>query len=210
MVRTNTRFGPGASDAAVLRVKGTERGLALSTDGNGRWCWLSPRSGADARCGGSSAQCGVFRRATGGGDELPEFRQPGEAGGDVAVQRSVDGIAEACRALDIPITGGNVSFYNETLGKPIYPTPILGVLGVLEDADFAVGSAFDKEGDAIVLLDGFDAGILRAPLRMTSARGMAAERTESGRSSRRRNTRRRLTESSRACHRQLIWLLTSG
>ena len=75
---------------------------------------------------------------------------------------AVDGIAEACRALEIPITGGNVSFYNETLGKPIYPTPILGVLGVLEDADFAVGSAFDKEGDAIVLLDGFDAGILRS------------------------------------------------
>jgi len=67
---------------------------------------------------------------------------------------AVDGIAEACRALEIPITGGNVSFYNETLGKPIYPTPILGVLGVLEDADFAVGSAFDKEDDAIVLLDG--------------------------------------------------------
>jgi phosphoribosylformylglycinamidine synthase len=75
---------------------------------------------------------------------------------------AVDGIAEACRALEIPITGGNVSFYNETLGKPIYPTPILGVLGVLEDADFAVGSAFDKEGDAIVLLDGFDAGSLRS------------------------------------------------
>jgi phosphoribosylformylglycinamidine synthase subunit PurL len=75
---------------------------------------------------------------------------------------AVDGIAEACRALEIPITGGNVSFYNETLGKPIYPTPILGVLGVLEDADFAVGSAFDKAGDAIVLLDGFDAGILRS------------------------------------------------
>jgi phosphoribosylformylglycinamidine synthase len=67
---------------------------------------------------------------------------------------AVDGIAEACRALEIPITGGNVSFYNETLGKPIYPTPVLGVLGVLEDADFAVGSGFDKEGDAIVLLDG--------------------------------------------------------
>jgi phosphoribosylformylglycinamidine synthase len=75
---------------------------------------------------------------------------------------AVDGIAEACRALEIPITGGNVSFYNETLGKPIYPTPILGVLGVLEDADFAVGSAFDKEGDAIVLLDGAGAAAAHA------------------------------------------------
>jgi phosphoribosylformylglycinamidine synthase len=67
---------------------------------------------------------------------------------------SIDGIGEACRALDTPITGGNVSFYNETLGKPIYPTPILGVLGLLEDADCALGSGFRNEGDAILLLDG--------------------------------------------------------
>jgi len=79
---------------------------------------------------------------------------------------AVDGIAEACRALEIPITGGNVSFYNETLGKAIYPTPILGVLGVMEDADFAVGIGFDKEGDAIVLLDGLGAEILRSPRRL--------------------------------------------
>ena len=67
---------------------------------------------------------------------------------------AIDGIAEACRALDVPITGGNVSFYNETLGKPIYPTPILGVLGLMEDASCALGSGFQSEGDAIVLLDG--------------------------------------------------------
>ena len=67
---------------------------------------------------------------------------------------TTDGIAEACRALEAPITGGNVSFYNETLGKPIYPTPILGVLGLLEDAEYALGSGFRNEGDAILLLDG--------------------------------------------------------
>ena len=162
MVQTNTRFGPGASDAAVLRLKETERGLALSTDGNGRWCFLSPRVGAmhavaeaarNVACSGArpvaATNCLNF-----GNPEKPEvMRQFSEA---------VDGIAEACRALEIPITGGNVSFYNETLGKAIYPTPILGVLGVLEDADFAVGSGFDKEGDAIVLLDGLGAGILRS------------------------------------------------
>ena len=154
MVRTNTRFGPGASDAAVLRLKETERGLALSTDGNGRWCFLSPRLGAmhavaeaarNVACSGArpvaATNCLNF-----GNPEKPEvMRQFSEV---------VDGIREACRALEIPITGGNVSFYNETLGKAIYPTPILGVLGVLEDADFALGSGFDKEGDAIVLLDG--------------------------------------------------------
>jgi phosphoribosylformylglycinamidine synthase II len=154
MVRTNTRFGPGASDAAVLRLKETERGLALSTDGNGRWCFLSPRLGAmhsvaeaarNVACSGArpvaATNCLNF-----GNPEKPEVMWQ--------FSEAVDGIAEACRALEIPVTGGNVSFYNETLGKPIYPTPILGVLGVLEDADFAVGSAFDKEGDAIVLLDG--------------------------------------------------------
>jgi phosphoribosylformylglycinamidine synthase subunit PurL len=72
---------------------------------------------------------------------------------------AINGIAEACRALETPITGGNVSFYNETLGKPIYPTPILGVLGLLEDAGCALGSAFRKEGDAILLLDGRSAGV---------------------------------------------------
>jgi phosphoribosylformylglycinamidine synthase len=154
MVRTNTRFGPGASDAAVLRLKETERGLALSTDGNGRWCFLSPRLGAmhavaeaarNVACSGArpaaATNCLNF-----GNPEKPEVMWQ--------FSEAVDGIAEACRALEIPITGGNVSFYNETLGKPIYPTPVLGVLGVLEDADFAVGSGFDKEGDAIVLLDG--------------------------------------------------------
>jgi len=162
MVRTNTRFGPGASDAAVLRLKETERGLALSTDGNGRWCFLSPRLGAmhavaeaarNVACSGArpvaATNCLNF-----GNPEKPEVMWQ--------FSEAVDGIAEACRALEIPITGGNVSFYNETLGKPIYPTPILGVLGVLEDADFAVGSAFDKEGDAIVLLDGAAAAGARA------------------------------------------------
>ena len=162
MVRTNTRFGPGASDAAVLRLKETERGLALSTDGNGRWCFLSPRLGGmhavaeaarNVACAGArpvaATNCLNF-----GNPEKPEVMWQ--------FSEAVDGIAEACRALEIPITGGNVSFYNETLGKPIYPTPILGVLGVLEDADFAVGSAFDKEGDAIVLLDGADATGARA------------------------------------------------
>jgi phosphoribosylformylglycinamidine synthase subunit PurL len=154
MVRTNTRFGPGASDAAVLRLKETERGLALSTDGNGRWCFLSPRVGAmhavaeaarNVACSGSRPVAATNCLNFGNPEKREVMWQFSEA---------VDGIAEACRALEIPITGGNVSFYNETLGKPIYPTPILGVLGVLEDADFAVGSAFDKEGDAIVLLDG--------------------------------------------------------
>ncbi len=161
MVRTNTRVGPGAGDAAVVRLKETKRALALATDGNGRWCYLAPRVGAmhavaeaarNVACAGArpvaATNCLNF-----GNPEKPEvMRQFVEA---------IDGIAEACRALDVPITGGNVSFYNETLGKAIYPTPVLGVLGVIEDAECALGAAFRNEGDAIVLLDGGAAGISR-------------------------------------------------
>jgi phosphoribosylformylglycinamidine synthase len=158
MVRTNTRVGPGAGDAAVLRLKETKRAIALSTDGNGRWCWLSPRVGAmhavaeaarNVACSGArpiaATNCLNF-----GNPEKPEVMWQ--------FSEAIDGIAEACRVLETPITGGNVSFYNETLGKPIYPMPVLGVLGLLEDADGALGSGFRGEGDVILLLDGENIG----------------------------------------------------
>ena len=153
MVRTNTNIGPGAGDAAVLRLKETKRAIALSTDGNGRWCVLSPRLGAmhavaeaarNVACTGArpitATNCLNF-----GNPEKPEVMWQ--------FSEAIDGVAEACRALETPITGGNVSFYNETLGQPIYPTPILGILGLIEDADCALGSGFRNEGDLIVLLD---------------------------------------------------------
>ena len=158
MVRTNTRVGPGAGDAAIVRIKGTKRALALATDGNGRWCQLAPRIGAmhavaeaarNVACAGArpvaATNCLNF-----GNPEKPEVMGQ--------FSEAIDGIAEACRALDAPITGGNVSFYNETLGRAIYPTPVLGVLGILEDAECALGMGFQNEGDAIVLLDGANAG----------------------------------------------------
>jgi len=154
MVRTNTLVPPGAGDAAVLRVKGTRRALALSTDGNGRWCELDPRSGAmhavaeaarNVACAGArpwaATNCLNF-----GNPEKPEVMWQFAA--------AVDGISEACRALGVPITGGNVSFYNETLRKSVYPTPIVGMLGLIEEASRALGMAFGREGDVIALLDG--------------------------------------------------------
>ncbi|HEV2420334.1 MAG TPA: phosphoribosylformylglycinamidine synthase subunit PurL [Candidatus Acidoferrales bacterium] len=155
MVRTNTRVGPGTADAAVIRIKETKRALALSTDGNGRWCQLSARAGAmhavaeaarNVACTGArpiaATNCLNF-----GNPEKPEvMRQFSDA---------VDGIGDACRGLGTPVTGGNVSFYNETLGQAIDPTPVLGVLGILEDAECAVGMGFQHDGDAIVLLQGF-------------------------------------------------------
>ena len=153
MVRTNTVESPGAGDAAVVRIKGTKRALALSSDGNGRWCRLDPFVGAklavaeaarNVACSGAkpmaATNCLNF-----GSPEKPEVMWQ--------FSRAIDGIAEACTALEIPITGGNVSFYNETLGRSIDPTPILGVLGMIEDASRALGMAFRAEGDTILLLD---------------------------------------------------------
>jgi phosphoribosylformylglycinamidine synthase len=154
MVQTNTTFGPGAGDAAVLRLKESKRALALATDGNGRWGFLAPRLGAmhavaeaarNVACSGArpiaATNCLNF-----GNPEKPEVMWQ--------FSEAIDGIAEACRVLETPITGGNVSFYNETLGRAIYPTPVLGVLGLIEDAEFALGAGFRNEGDVIVLLDG--------------------------------------------------------
>jgi phosphoribosylformylglycinamidine synthase subunit PurL len=174
MVRTNTRVGPGAGDAAVLRLKETKRALAIKTDGNGRWGFLAPRLGAmhavaeaarNVACTGArpiaATNCLNF-----GNPEKPEVMWQ--------FTEAIDGIAEACRVLETPITGGNVSFYNETLGKPIYPTPILGVLGLIEDAECAVDSAFKNEGDVIVLLDG---GEPRAEEESRSLSAFAAHET---------------------------------
>jgi phosphoribosylformylglycinamidine synthase len=154
MVQTNTTFGPGAGDAAVLRLKESKRALALATDGNGRWGFLAPRLGAmhavaeaarNVACSGArpiaATNCLNF-----GNPEKPEVMWQ--------FSEAIDGIAEACRVLETPITGGNVSFYNETLGKAIYPTPVLGVLGLMEDAECALGSGFRNVGDVILLLDG--------------------------------------------------------
>ena len=153
MILTNTRIGPGAGDAGVVRLKGTKRALAIKTDGNGRWGFLAPRAGAmhavaeaarNVACTGArpiaATNCLNF-----GNPEKPEVMWQ--------FSETIEGMAEACRVLETPITGGNVSFYNETLGHAIYPTPILGVLGLLEDADCALGSAFRNEGDVIVLLE---------------------------------------------------------
>src|SRR6266705_2571640 len=158
-VRTNTLAGPGASDAAVVRIKDpktgfAKRALALSTDGNGRWCQLNPRVGAmhavaeaarNVACSGArpiaATNCLNF-----GSPEKPEVMWQ--------FSETIDGLVEACTALGTPITGGNVSFYNETLGKSIYPTPVIGVLGILDDASRFLYLAFRNEGDLIVLLDG--------------------------------------------------------
>ncbi|HKV27733.1 MAG TPA: phosphoribosylformylglycinamidine synthase subunit PurL [Candidatus Acidoferrales bacterium] len=154
MVRTNTRVGPGAGDAAIVRIKETKRALALATDGNGRWCQLAPRIGAMHAVAESARNVACTGARPVAATNCLNFGNPEKPEVMAQFSESIDGIAEACRALDVPITGGNVSFYNETLGCAIYPTPVLGVLGILEDADCALGMGFQHEGDIIVLLNG--------------------------------------------------------
>ena len=150
-VGINTLILPG-SDAAVLRVKGTRRALAVSTDGNGRQVFLDPRQGAamavceaarNVSCSGGEPR-GVTDCLNFGSPERPEILwQFAEA---------IEGIAMACRALDLPVVGGNVSFYNETSGRAVLPTPVIGVVGVLDESGRRATQWFKGAGDRVALL----------------------------------------------------------
>src|SRR6476619_5896281 len=157
MVRTNTIALPGAT-CGVVRVKGTDRALALSVDGNGRFGYLDPRMGAKLAVAEASRNVACAGGLPIGGTNNLNFGNPERP--DIMWQfaEAVAGIGEACRALDIPITGGNVSLYNETDGKPILPTPVLGVVGLVEHADRIVTRTF--KGDAAIVLLGTTKGEL--------------------------------------------------
>jgi phosphoribosylformylglycinamidine synthase II len=161
-VRTNTLAGPGASDAAVVRIKDPETGivkraLALSTDGNGRWCQLNPRIGAMHAVAEAARNVAASGARPIAATNCLNFGSPEKPEVMWQFSETIDGLAEACIALNTPITGGNVSFYNETLGKSIYPTPVIGVLGILDDASTVLKIGFQNAGDTIVLLDGHNA-----------------------------------------------------
>jgi phosphoribosylformylglycinamidine synthase subunit PurL len=162
-VRTNTLAGPGASDAAVVRIKESEKdgpngktmkALALATDGNGRWCQLNPKLGAMHAVAEAARNVAASGARPIAATNCLNFGSPEKPEVMWQFSQAIDGISEACTALGTPITGGNVSFYNETLGKSIYPTPVIGVLGLLDDASHVLNIAFRTPGDAIVLLDG--------------------------------------------------------
>jgi phosphoribosylformylglycinamidine synthase len=151
MVRTNTIAAAGLS-AGVVRVKGTKSALAISTDGNGRYCYLNPRRGAmlavaeaarNVACSGA-LPIGATNCLNFGNPERPEIMWQ--------FVEAVEGLAEACTALDVPITGGNVSLYNETDGRAIYPTPVIGVVGLMDDAASVMTRTFKGAGDVVILL----------------------------------------------------------
>jgi len=152
MVQTNTVVGPG-SDAAVIRIKGTGKALAMALDGAGIHVARDPREGArkavaeacrNLVCSGATplaaTNCLNF-----GNPEHPEVMWQ--------FSEVIDGIAEACSVLETPITGGNVSFYNESFDEDIYPTPVIGMVGLIEDLGQVTRAAFRKEGDSIILIE---------------------------------------------------------
>jgi phosphoribosylformylglycinamidine synthase subunit PurL len=151
MVRTNTVIGPGG-DAAVVRIRHTDRALALKTDCNGRYTYLDPRVGAriavaeaarNVACTGGRPMA-VTNNLNFGNPRRPEVY--------FQLREAVAGMAEACQALGTPVTGGNVSLYNESPLGAVYPTPVIGMVGLIESLAHVTRASFQESGDAIVLL----------------------------------------------------------
>jgi phosphoribosylformylglycinamidine synthase len=158
MVQTNTVQGPGG-EAGVMRIKGTgtaghERGLAMALAGNGRWCYLDPKLGAMHAVAEAARKVACTGATPVAATNCLNFGNPEKPEIMAQLSAAIDGIAEACKALGTPITGGNVSLYNETKGEGIYPTPVMGVVGILEDVTKAVPASFQRASDKIVFLMG--------------------------------------------------------
>jgi len=171
MVQTNTVEGPGG-EAGVMRIKGSgtpghdgsrhERGLAMALAGNGRWCYLDPKLGAMHAVAEAARKVACTGATPVAATNCLNFGNPEKPEIMAQLSAAIDGIAEACTALSTPVTGGNVSLYNETKGEGIYPTPVLGIVGLLDDVTTAVPADFRREGDAIFFLSGRGAEIREA------------------------------------------------
>ena len=151
MVRTNTLCLAGRG-TPVVRVKGTNRALAISLDGNGRYGQVDPKRGAMLAVAEAARNVALAGGVPIGATNNLNFGNPEKPEIMWQLVEAVAGIGEACRAFGVPITGGNVSLYNETDGKAIYPTPVLGIVGLIEDASTIVGQTFPAAGLRIVLL----------------------------------------------------------
>jgi phosphoribosylformylglycinamidine synthase subunit PurL len=156
MVQTNTVQGPGG-EGGVMRIKGTgttghERGLAMALDGNGRWCALNPKLGAMHAVAEAARKVACTGATPVAATNCLNFGNPEKPEIMAQLSAAIDGIAKACIALGTPVTGGNVSLYNETRGEGIYPTPVLGIVGILDDVTKAMPAHFQRERDAIILL----------------------------------------------------------
>jgi len=157
-VQTNTVEGPGSGDAGVIRIKDSRRGLALALDGNGRWCYLDPKLGAMHAVAEAARNVACVGATPAAGTNCLNFGNPEKPPIMWQLSQAIDGITKACEELEIPITGGNVSLYNETLGEGIYPTPVLGIVGILHDVELATHMYFREPGRTLILLRGSEPG----------------------------------------------------
>ncbi|MGZ8411810.1 MAG: phosphoribosylformylglycinamidine synthase subunit PurL [Gemmatirosa sp.] len=151
MVRTNTVIGPGG-DAAVVRLRGTDKAVALKTDCNGRYCYLDPYVGAMAAVAEAARNVGCVGGRPKAITNNLNFGNPKRPEVYFQLREAVRGMGDACRALQTPVTGGNVSLYNENPSGAIYPTPVVGMVGLVESLDHVTRAGFQHAGHAIVLL----------------------------------------------------------
>ncbi len=150
-VRSNTVLSPGA-DAAVVRIKGSSRGLALTVDCNGRYCYLDPRTGGMAAVAEAARNLSCVGATPLGLTDCLNFGNPEREEVMWQFSQAIRGMREACLALEIPVVSGNVSFYNETDGVSIHPTPTVAMVGLLEDVERIAAPWFGTEGDLVALL----------------------------------------------------------
>lgn len=150
-VRTNTVIAPGA-DAAVVRVKGTGKGLALTVDGNSRYCYLDPYIGGVIAVAEAARNLACVGSRPIGLTDCLNFGSPENPEVMWQFSQVIRGMRDACIALEVPVVSGNVSFYNETDGSPIHPTPVIGMVGLLDRVETAITPWFKSSGDAVVLL----------------------------------------------------------
>jgi len=148
MVGTNTVIQPGG-DAAVLRIKGTKRGVAFSTDGNGRLCHLEPREGGRIAVAEAARNVSCVGATPLAVTDCLNFGSPADPAVYYQLTEVIEGMAEACRAFETPVVSGNVSLYNESNGTAIWPTPVVGMLGLLEDRSRRCDLGFQSRGDII-------------------------------------------------------------
>lgn len=174
-IGTNTRVGCGRSDAAVVRVPGSKKGLAISVDCNSRKVWLDPRNGAALAVFEAARNVACAGARPIGITNCLNFGNPLNPENYYFFHESISGMTAACTALNIPVTGGNVSFYNETAGKPVYPTPTIGMVGLLDHIDLSVSMEFKEEGDFVALLGAFHP-LLAGSEYLSTIHGMAAGR----------------------------------
>ena len=168
-VQTNTVLGPGG-DAAVLRVRDTSLGLAVTSGGSGRFVWLDPYEGGKAVVAEAARNIAVTGARPLGITDCLNFGNPGRPEVFFQFREACRGIADACRALGTPVTGGNVSFYNESPTGAVLPSPMIGMVGVLRDIACRVPTAFQAPGDAVICL-GATRGALGGSQYLTLAAG---------------------------------------